>query len=333
MANSKKKKIVDEATTIGSDFLQAIFGGDNTAPITSPNSNGHFHDGGSNWGSAPKVDLTQHTTNRLILQDAYSVARSVSSYPSLIYATNNITSGTFLNVAGTSLKSSANLNGVVPLQRLDGYYNAISGILPTINSTTSPQPFTVSGTLSSAIWYFAIPFDMDITKPAYFSFEWMGDILTTDGYGNTILDSTKLSQGQPQAQTTTFRITWQWYSPGYAILPPAVIYDGYTPANIVGTNINQNSLTRGRIPNLSVNDLPFKLIVNDSSSNNPNYVALTGIQQTTSAVMLGIQIDVLNSGFVNTSLNSLSGHVSFFQGNLIYLSKTMGSSITSFRTL
>lgn len=174
---------------------------------------------------------------------------------------------------------------------------------------------------------------MDITKPAYFSFNWMGDILTTDGYGNAILDTTKLnSAGVIQSQTTTFRITWQWFVPGFAVYPPAVIYDGFNPANINGTNINTNSLTRGRIANMTVNDFPFKLIVNNSSTNNPNYVGLTGLTQATNAVMVGIQVDVLSSGYVNSAVGSQSGHLRFYNGNFIYLSKTMGSPNTAFKT-
>jgi len=109
--------------------------------------------------------------------------------------------------------------------------------------------------------------------------------------------------------------------------------------------INQNTLTRGRIGALTVNDAPFKLIVNDSSINNPNYVGLTGLQQATNAVMLGVQVDILTSGFIsvpnvtlpqdlqagNISINKL-GHVRFFQGNFIYMSKIMGSPNTIFRT-
>jgi hypothetical protein len=332
MANTPKKKIIDDATKIGADFLQPIFGGDSSADPTSPDFAGHFHDDGNTWGHAPKINLSQHTTDRLILQDSYAVAKSVSAYPSIVVAANNILSATFLNVNNSSLKSAANLNGVLPLQKLDGYFNALINTYPYTNLTTPPQPFTSPNILASAIWYFSLPLDMDITKQAFFSFYWMGDIVTTDGYGNNILDSTKLTQlGQPAAQTTIFRVTWQWFSPGYAVFPPAIIYDGYTPANIIGSNINQNSLTRGRIPSLTVNELPFRMIVNDSSSNNPNYVNLSGLSQTTNANMLGVQIDILSSGFVNTTPGSLSGHLSFFQGNMIYLSKTMGSAITSFR--
>lgn len=327
-----KKKIIDNGTTISSNFLQPVFGGDSAAPIGSVERDGHKHDGGSNWGSAQPIDLTNHTTNRLVLQDAYSVARSINAYPSVVVAPNNVISGTLLNIPNSGLKSAANLNGVLPLQKFDGYFNA-STFNPLINITNQVSPFTAPGTIASAIWYFGMPFDIDITKPAYFSFEWMGDILTTDGYGNTILDTNKLIAGLPQAQTTIFRITWQWYSAGYAIFPPAVIYDGYNPANIAGTNINANSLTRGRIANLAVNDLPFRMIINDSSNNNQNYVGLTGLQETNSAMMVGIQVDVLSSGFVNNVLGSQSGHVGFFQGNLIYLSRTLGSANINFGVL
>lgn len=293
----KKKKIVDDATKINADFLQPIFGGDLSANPNTPEYNGHFHDGKKDtWGHAPKINLADHTTGRLVLSDEFAVAKNISSYPSVVAKLSDFPSVNSTNIIATS------------------------------------YPFTAPNMLATAIWYFAVPQDMDLTKSSYFSFQWMGDIITTDGYGNAIFDSTKLSpQGQLISQTTTFRITWQWFTPGYSIYPPAVVYDGYTPINLPGTNINQNSLTRGRIPNLTVNDLPFRLITNDSSTSNYSYVNLTGLQQANGAVVLGVQVDVLSSGFITGP--SLSGHINFFQGNFVYLSKILGSSNISFNTL
>jgi hypothetical protein len=367
MANSKKK-IIDDVSTISKDFLQPIFGGDSSAPAGSPEKDGHVHSGGSHWGEVQKIDLTNHTTGRLTLQDSFVVARSVSSYPSVVATPTNVISGTLLNIQNSALKSkvaltipssaadtitlgtplstTAAISGTLGTQSgaspnpsnisgvLDGHINlSVDNGAASTNISSSLFPFTSPGIITSAIWYFSLPLDMDITKPSYFSFEWMGDILTTDGYGNAILDSSKLAlSGSPAAQTTTFRITWQWYSAGYSIFAPAIIYDGYTPTNLPGTNINANTLTRGRLANVAVNELPFKLMVNDSPTNNPNYVNLTGLQQATGAVMLGVQVDVLSSGFVSANVGFQSGHLQFFQGNFVYLSKTMGSSSVAFKT-
>lgn len=333
MADNSKKKIINDATLIDSGFLQPIFGGDKTADPNSPEYNGHLHDGRSDaWGHAPKIDLTNHTTGRLTLQDSFVVAKSISASPYVVATPNSIISASFLNAGGTSpLKSAVRLN-LGSQQQIDGYFSAsLNSPYGESSITSAVYPFTSSSILTSAIWYFSVPFDMDITKNAYFSFGWMGDILTTDSSGNTVFDSSKLdTSGNIQSQTTTFRITWQWYSAGYSVFPPAVVYDGYIPTNLAGTKINANTLTRGRIPNLTVNQLPFTFAVNDSASGNQNYVGLTGLQQATGAVMVGIQVDVLSSGFISSAT---SGHINFFQGNLIYLSKTMGSPVVSFKTI
>lgn len=249
MADKKKKKIIDDATTIDSAFLQPIFGGDKSADPNSPEYNGHLHDGGTDsWGHAPKIDLTNHTTGRLILQDQFAVAKTVS--------------------------------------------------LPATAATTVG---------SGRVWYFSVPADIDITKPAYFSFGWMGD--STDGYNN-IKNTT--------FQTTVFRITWQWYIPGYAIFTPAVIYDSQPPANQVGSNVNGNTLTRGRLPNFTVNTPPFQLLTNDSAVGKPNYVKLTGLDQAQSSSIVGVQVDVSSTGFPNG--------IVFINGTFLYLSKTIGAA-------
>lgn len=331
MADNIKKKIINDATLIDAGFLQPIFGGDKTADPTTPEYNGHFHDGRTDtWGHAPKIDLTNHTTGRLVLQDSFAVAKSVSAQPSVVSTPGNTISGSFLN--NSTQKSAAYFNSTPPLQQMDGYFSASLNTLYPVNGVSTPTyPLTTPGIITSAIWYFSIPYDMDTTKSSFFSFGWMGDILTTDSANNTIFDTSKLdTNGNIQSQTTIFRITWQWYSAGYSVFPPAVIYDGYIPTNLAGTKVNANTLTRGRIPNLAVNQLPFTFAINDSSTGNQNFVGLTGLQQATGAVMVGIQVDVLSSGFISSST---SGHLSFYQGNFVYLSKTMGSPVVSLKTI
>lgn len=254
-----KKKIINDVTIVDRDFLQSVFGGDSTAPADDPFFAGHFHDGRNDqWGHAPKVDLTNHTTGRLVLSDQYAVAKTLS-LPS----------------------SSAVVIG------------------------------------NSLVWYFSLPTDMDITKPVYFSFNWMGDASVS----NTI-DLTNVV-----FQTTTFRVTWQWYAPDLAVFAPAVIYDAQPPTNYLDNraNVNTNTLSRGRIPALTVNAQPFHLFVNDSRTGAPNYVNLTGLDQTTGSVMVGVQVEVLSTGFI-------SGVV-FFNGTMLYLSKTLGGATTSISTL
>lgn len=251
---TKKKRIIDDATKISADFLQPVFGGDNSAVPGSPERDGHLHDGGDTWGHAQKVDLATHTTGRLVLQDQFSVTKTISQ---------------------------------------------------------SSHAAAVIG--NSLVWYFSVPTDLDITKPAYFSFNWMGD-----SSSNNIITSTSF-------QTTVFKITWQWYIPGSAVFAPAVIFDLQPPANQPGSNINGNTLTRGRIPAFTVNAAPFTLFVNDSAAGVPNFVKLTGLDQAQDAVMAGIQIEVVNTGFTNG--------VVFLNGNMLYLSKTIGGVNTSIPSL
>ncbi len=256
MADNKKKKITDNATTIDSKFLQPIFGGDPAADPSTPEYNGHLHDGRSDtWGHVSKIDLGSHTTGRLVLEDDYAVVKT------------------------TTLASSA---------------------ASTIGN--------------SLVWYFSVPTDLDITKPAYFSFAWMGD--STDAY-NQISSTT--------SQSSVFKITWQWYVPGYAIFAPGVIYDAQPPANQAGSNINTNTLTRGRLPNFTVNTAPFQLMINDSLTGKPNYVKLTGLDKAQNSVIVGVQIEVTSTGFPNG--------VVFFNGNFIYLSKTMGGANINLNSL
>ena len=251
---TNKKRLIDDASIIGSNFLQPIFGGDNSAPAGSPERDGHVHDGGSTWGHVQKVDLGQHTTGRLLLQDQFAVTKIVSQ--------------------------------------------------------TSTSAAVIDNSL---VWYFSVPTDLDTTKPVYFSFNWMGDSSV-----NNVITSTSF-------QSTVFKITWQWYIPGSAVLAPAIIFDSQPPANQVGSNVNANTLTRGRIPAFTVNAAPFTLFVNDSLSGSPNFVKLTGLDQAPMSVMVGVQVEVVNTGFANG--------ISFFNGNMLYLAKTLGSPVTSISSL
>ncbi len=67
---SSKKPFKNDKTVVSAEFLTSIFGGDDgystTFPV-SPFYKGHLHDGGSEWGHAPKVDLTDNVVGRLVL--------------------------------------------------------------------------------------------------------------------------------------------------------------------------------------------------------------------------------------------------------------------------
>lgn len=208
-----------------------------------------------------------------------------------------------------------------------GHAQKINLTTNTTNRLVLQDEFAVVKTLSlpstaaaavgtSLIWYFTLPPDMDVTKSAYFSFAWMGD--STDEANSEVIVNTTF-------QTSIFRITWQWYIPGYAVFSPSVIYDASPPANQITSNVNQNTLTRGRIPNFTVNIPPFQMLVNDSSSGSPNYVKLTGLEQAQTSVMVGVQVEVLSTGFPNG--------VVFFNGNLVYLSKVIGGSNISINSI
>jgi hypothetical protein len=70
-----KKPFINDVTIVAANFLNAIFGGDDGYKTTIPPSPffaGHFHDvpdgqAGSEWGHAPKINLTDHVTGTLTL--------------------------------------------------------------------------------------------------------------------------------------------------------------------------------------------------------------------------------------------------------------------------
>lgn len=67
---SPKKPFVNDKTIVTAEFLTSIFGGDDgyaTANPPSPFYQGHLHDGGTEWGHAPLIDLTEHVTGRLVI--------------------------------------------------------------------------------------------------------------------------------------------------------------------------------------------------------------------------------------------------------------------------
>lgn len=69
---SAKKPFKDDKTVVSAEFLTSIFGGNDGYSTTVPPSpfyKGHFHDGGNEWGHAPKVNLTDHVTGRLVLPE------------------------------------------------------------------------------------------------------------------------------------------------------------------------------------------------------------------------------------------------------------------------
>ena len=67
---SPKKPFKDDKTIVDAEFLTSIYGGDDgyaTANPPSPFFKGHIHDDGTEWGHAPKIDLTDHVTGRLVV--------------------------------------------------------------------------------------------------------------------------------------------------------------------------------------------------------------------------------------------------------------------------
>lgn len=66
---SPKKPFVNDKTIVTAEMLTSIFGGDDGYSTTVPPSpfyKGHIHDDGTEWGHAPKIDLTDHVTGRLV---------------------------------------------------------------------------------------------------------------------------------------------------------------------------------------------------------------------------------------------------------------------------
>ncbi len=69
MSNSKKK-FIDDISIVDSDYLNSVFGGIDgyQSNQSSPFYAGHLHDGtNTEWGHAPKIDLTNHVSGRLTL--------------------------------------------------------------------------------------------------------------------------------------------------------------------------------------------------------------------------------------------------------------------------
>ena len=67
-----KKVFTDSVSVVDGDFLTTIYGGDNSAQIGDPRLAGHIHsldpgDIGSEFGFAPKIDLTSNIAGRLTL--------------------------------------------------------------------------------------------------------------------------------------------------------------------------------------------------------------------------------------------------------------------------
>lgn len=66
---SNKKPFKDDKTIVSAEFLTSIFGGSDGYSSASPPSpfyKGHIHDDGSTWGHAPKIDLTDNVSGRLV---------------------------------------------------------------------------------------------------------------------------------------------------------------------------------------------------------------------------------------------------------------------------
>lgn len=67
---SPKKPFVNDKTIVTAEMLTSIFGGDDGYATTNPPSpfyKGHIHDDGTEWGHAPKIDLTENITGRLVV--------------------------------------------------------------------------------------------------------------------------------------------------------------------------------------------------------------------------------------------------------------------------
>jgi len=67
--SSPKKVFVDNVTVVPGEFLTSIYGGDDgySSDPSSPFYAGHIHNGRNDqWGFAPKINLTDHVTGRLV---------------------------------------------------------------------------------------------------------------------------------------------------------------------------------------------------------------------------------------------------------------------------
>lgn len=239
---SPKKPFQNDKTIVDAEFLTSIFGGDDGYATTIPPSpfyKGHIHDGGSQWGHAPQIDLTNHVTGRLVLPQLELKSIKLSStqatpltsslfwtlpVPSDAYTT--IAEPMYLNIfwSGNSALSPSNAafrvdwvylqagQNVMPPSIINlgsGYWpaNTISANNPTPTTfrykvSAAPSRLYVNDTLTGGN---LIP----LTLPANAPGSTLGNFLL---FGLEITTAPTVTLTQPMSQVNVFAVEILYYS-------------------------------------------------------------------------------------------------------------------------
>lgn len=239
---SPKKPFLNDKTIVDAEFLTSIYGGDDGYSTTNPPSpfhKGHLHDGGNEWGHAPKVNLTDHVIGRLVspglelksIRLASTQATPLTSslfwtFPIPADAYSGASESMYLKIFWSGNTGFATANAAF---RVDWVYiNAGKNVMPpsiinlgadywpanTIPSN-NPQPTTfrykvqaspsvlyVNDNLTSAN-------SIELTLPANLPGSNIGDFLL---FGLEITTAPTVTLTQPMAQINIFGVEISYYS-------------------------------------------------------------------------------------------------------------------------
>lgn len=242
---SPKKPFQNDKTIVDAEFLTSIFGGDDgyaTSIPPSPFYKGHFHDGddnGSEWGHAPKIDLTDHVTGRLVvpgleLKSIRLAATQATPLTSSLFWTIPVPSDAyadapesmFLKIYWSGNTGFATANAAF---RVDWeYIQAGQNVMPPsiINlgstywpantlSTNNPQPttFRFKTQASPSVLYVNDTLvgtnSIALTLPANLPGSNLGDFLL---FGLEITTAPTVTLTQPMSQVNIFGVEISYYS-------------------------------------------------------------------------------------------------------------------------
>lgn len=242
---SPKKPFKDDVTIVPGEFLTSIFGGDDgyaSADPPSPFFKGHLHDGRNDtWGHAPKVNLTDHVTGRLVsptleLKSIRLSATQASPLVSSLFWTVPIPPDAYSNASvstpmllkiywsGNSALSPSNAafrvdweyiqpgQNVIPPSIIalgDGYWpaNTNAGQNPSVTTfrfkvNASPTRLYVNDNLSNSSL-------IQLSFPSTVSNAVLGDFLL---FGLEITSAPTLTLQQPMSQVNIFAVELLYYS-------------------------------------------------------------------------------------------------------------------------
>ncbi len=234
-----KKPFVDDVTIVSANFLNSVYGGLDGYSDDSPYKNGHFHDGGSEWGSAPKVNLTDHVVGRLILPAPelksikLTAAQAVPQTSSLFWtipipndAYTGSSTGMFLNIywSGNAALSPSNAAFRVDWTYISAGQNVMPPSIQTLGSdywpantsganNPSPSTFRFKASATPTRLYVndslsggsLIPLTLPVDAPS----SNIGDYLL---FGLEVSTAPTVTLTQPMSQANLFAVEILYYS-------------------------------------------------------------------------------------------------------------------------